>query len=439
MRTALAVLMLFSVAVAVALLVGNNQGMVTLFWPPHRVDLSVNLLLLLLLAVFVTFHVALRALSALFALPQQAMRWRMQQRERALFTALLDTLLHLIAGRFIRARKSALTALAQEEVLAESANALVDGGRLKSMAHLLAAESAHSLLDKEGRALHFQQALQVSGQRDAVEVREGVQLRAARWAMDDRDATTALKWLDEMPQGASRRTAALRLRLKAARMAGQTANALETARLLAKHRAFSDAVGASIVRGLTQELIANSRDPAQLLKVWQEIDVKERADVEIAVYAVHHLLSLRGDAALSRQWLLPVWEKMVEDPAVMAQAHRIAIIECIEQGFAAPNSGPDAAWLQRIESAQFRHPGDPMLQYAAGIACKHLQLWGKAQQLLNHSLPKLRGGRLERSAWMALASLAEQRGDNAVATQYWRTAATITSAMPEARFPQTAA
>ncbi len=430
MRTALVVLLLFAVAVAVALLVGNNQGTITLFWPPHRVDLSLNLLLLLLLGMFVTLHLALRALSALFALPQQALRWRIQQRERALFTALLDTLLHLIAGRFIRARKSALLALAQEEVLARSTNTLVEGGRLKSMAHLLAAESAHSLLDKEGRAMHFQQALQVSGQRDAVEVREGVHLRAARWAMDDRDATATLKWLDEMPQGASRRTVALRLRLKAARMAGQTANALETARLLAKHRAFSSTVGASIVRGLTQELIAGTRDPAQLMTVWQEMDVKERADADIAVFAVRHFLSLGGDAAVSRQWLLPVWETMVEDPSAMPQAQRIDIIESIEQGFTAPNAAPDTTWLHRIESAQFRHPGDAMLQYLAGIACKHLQLWGKAQQLLNHSLPKLRGSRLERSVWMALASLAEQRGDSAAATQCWRNAATVAPSTP---------
>ena len=55
-------------------------------------------------------------------------------------------------------------------------------------------------------------------------------------------------------------------------------------------------------------------------------------------------------------------------------------------------------------------------------------LWGKAQHLLNQSMPKLRGSRLERSAWMALASLAEERGDSASATQAWRSAV---SALPE--------
>ena len=37
MRAALWFLALFGIAVAVALFAGNNQGTVTLFWPPHRV------------------------------------------------------------------------------------------------------------------------------------------------------------------------------------------------------------------------------------------------------------------------------------------------------------------------------------------------------------------------------------------------------------------
>ena len=46
MRAALWLLALFGIAVAIALFAGNNQGTVTLFWPPWRVDLSLNLVLL---------------------------------------------------------------------------------------------------------------------------------------------------------------------------------------------------------------------------------------------------------------------------------------------------------------------------------------------------------------------------------------------------------
>jgi uncharacterized protein HemY len=105
MRAALWILALFGVAVAVALFAGNNHAVVTLFWPPHRVDISLNLMVLVLIGVFVLLHFALKALSALASLPVQARRWRAQQKERAMYAALMDALAHLLAGRFIRAAR----------------------------------------------------------------------------------------------------------------------------------------------------------------------------------------------------------------------------------------------------------------------------------------------------------------------------------------------
>jgi HemY protein len=399
MRIALSILTLFAIAVAVALLAGNNQGTITLYWPPHRVDLSLNLLLLLLFGIFVALHVALRALAALFAMPREARRWRLQHKERAMHVALLDSLSHLVAGRFIRARKSAEQVLVQESALERGGDKLVYGTRLRALSHLLAAESAHALQNREAREAHFHKALEQAARRDAQETREGVQLRAARWALDDRDAAAALRWLDDMPQGASRRTVALRLRLKAARLARQTGVALETARLLAKHRAFSEAAGQ---------------------KVWAGLDGTERAMPEVAIAAAQRLLALGGDVDLSRQWLLPVWERMVL--GALADTQRVMLIEALERGFALAGGAPDAPWLTRIEAAQLANPGDALLQYLAGITCMHLQLWGKAQQLLKQSLPLLQDSALEQNAWVALAALAERRDDASAATQAYRNA-----------------
>jgi len=99
MRSALWLLALFGIAVAVALVAGNNQAVVTLFWPPHRVDISFNLLVLLLAGLFTLLYVALRAASAAFSLPGEARRWRAQQRERAMVAAFMDALSHLVAGQ----------------------------------------------------------------------------------------------------------------------------------------------------------------------------------------------------------------------------------------------------------------------------------------------------------------------------------------------------
>jgi HemY protein len=423
MRAALWLLSLFGMAVAVALFAGNNQGTITLFWPPYRLDLSLNLVLLLLALLFVTLHVALRALAALFAMPGHARRWRLQHQERAVYAALLDALSHLVAGRFIRARKAAELVLAREDSMARGGEALVYSGRLRAMAHLLAAESAQVLQDRPARGLHLRLALEQAARRDAQEMREGVQLRAARWALEDRDALAALQGLDELPQGAARRTIALRLRLKASRMARQTGLALETARLLAKHRAFSELAAQGILRGLALELLQAAHDPDQLRQAWGQLDGAEQKLPEVAIEAARRLLLTGGEAALARQWLLPLWEALVARPTTLSPAQGLKLIEVLERSFVQAPDAPDAAWLTRIEQAQLNNPGDAALQYLAGMTCMRLQLWGKAQQLLKQSVPRLPDAALQRTAWRALAELAERRADATAAAQAWREAA----------------
>jgi len=426
MRAALWFLALFAVAVAVALFAGNNQGTVTVFWPPYRVDLSLNLVLLSLLGGFAVLYVALRTLAVLLELPRQARRWRVQQRERATHMALLDAITHLFAGRFIRARKAAELALAREKSLTEAVEPLGHAVQLRALSHLVAAESAQALQDKAQRDDHLQRALAQAAERAtpvALEIREGAQLRAARWSLDERDAQAALTWLNGLPQGAGRRTLALRIRLKATRLANLTLEALETARLLAKHRAFSTLAAQSIVRGLVGELLAGAHDPAQLQRVWAGLEESERAMPELAIQAAQRLSLLQGDHATVRAWLLPAWEQMVEQPESLPEAQRVRLVRALEGGLDTVDVPTDRDWLVRIESAQQHNPGDAYLQYLAGMVCLKRQLWGKAQQLLGQATGGLRDAELLRRAWRALAELAEQRGDMAEAAQAWRRAA----------------
>ena len=419
MRAALWLLALFAVAVASALIAGNNQAVVTVFWPPHRVDVSFNLVMLLLLGAFLLLYVALRALSAIFSLPVEAKRWRAQQKERAMYGALMDALAHQLAGRYIRATRSAQNALVQEKSLArladESGHAadkfsgynLARASQLQSLAHLLVAESAQSLQNTALREAHLQLALQSSAPRHAQEIREGVQFRAARWALDDRDAAACLEALAQLPQGASRRTLALRLRLRATRQLRQTTVALDTARLLAKHRAFSPTAAQSIVRGLGLELLGDSHDPAQLEQAFNALDATERAMPELAVRAATRLMALSGRAELARQWLLGVWPAVMQPGSTASDSLRIKLINALEPGL----ESLDAAWLARIEAAQQAKPSDANLQYLVGMACMSRQLWGKARQWLSLSVLGLQDHGLRRSAFRALAVLADQRGD----------------------------
>lgn len=421
MRAALWLLALFGVAVAMALFAGNNQGTVTLFWPPYRVDLSLNMVVLLLVLGFATLHAALRALAALVELPRQARRWRLQQKERAMYTALLDAFTQLLGGRFLRARKAALAALEQDHALNEAGEPTAHGSPLRTLAHLVAAETSHALQDRPRRDQHLAQSLEHASQQrgGGPELREGVQMRSARWCLDDRDADAALERLANLPQGAARRTLALRIRLKATRLAGQTREALDTARLLGKHRAFSADAARSLVRGLAIELINQAHDPAQLQTTWQTLEASDRAMPELAIHAAQRLAHLGGEARQVRLWLLPAWQQWVDLPDTLPEQHALKLIGALEAGL----GDVDAAWLARIETAQQANPRDTRLQYLAGMVCLQRQLWGKAQQLLSQAAPQLRDASLRRNAWQHLAELAEQRGDAQAAAQAWKHAA----------------
>ncbi|WP_343589693.1 heme biosynthesis HemY N-terminal domain-containing protein [Paracidovorax wautersii] len=422
MRAALWLLGLFGIAVVVALFAGNNQGSVTLFWPPYRIDLSLNLVLVLAVGGFGLLYGALRGLAALLALPRQARRWRVQQKERAMHGALMDALSQLLAGRFLRSRKAAVAALAQERALDGAGAPVPHGRQLRTLAHLVAAEASHALQDNATRASHLDHALRNIPDRaplSELELREGVQLRAARWSLDERDAPAALEWLAALPQGAARRTLALRARLKAARLSRHTQDALDTARLLGKHRAFSPAAAQSMVRGLAMELIDGAHDTAQLQRLWQDLEPTERAMPELAVHAAQRLAQLGGDAALGRSWLQPAWERLADPAADLHEALALKLVRALESHL----DGLDAQWLARIETAQQNNPRSPALLYLSAAACLRRQLWGKAQQRFTQATQQLGDPTLRCRAWRHLAELAEERGDAEAAATAWKHAA----------------
>lgn len=303
-----------------------------------------------------------------------------------------------------------------EEVGADSGHSPQRAVQLRALAHLVAAESAQALQNRSLRDQHLAQALDLPVQRQGVETREGIELRAARWALEDRDPNTALARLAQLPQGVARRTLALRLRLRAARLAHRTADALETARLLAKHRAFSAPAAQSILRGLALELLNGAHDPQQLQQAWSSLDAAERSMPEVAVHAAARLLALGGDAAAARQWASPAWDEMVRSESALPEDLQVRLVLTLERSMDAL----DAAWLGRLEDGMQARPRDAKLQYVAGMACLKRQLWGKAQQLLAQSVLGLQDASLQRRAWRALARLAEERGDQAAAQQALR-------------------
>jgi HemY protein len=417
MKTLFWLLGVSAVAVLLALLMGYNVATVSVFWPPHRVDLSLNLALIGLLALFVLTHVALKAIGALRQLPTQARRWRQQQLERVVVTALLDAVTQLLAGRFSRAQVQGSQAL--EHLSSAACRDWPQRAEWTALSHLLLAEAAHGLRETDSRNTHVQLLIDSAATPDAA--REGAVMRALRWAMEDRDLDAAQRWWQQLPQGAARRIHALRLKLRLARLQQQPVEALDTARLLAKHGAFSRVVARSLVRSLAQDAVQAAEDLSQLQSVWKNLSPAEQAMPEIVLAVAGRAIGLvpaGPEAAVAAwQWLAPLWPQFRSLDSV-EQHHMITTAEaCLPQ--------VDGV-LALVEQAQRQWPDDAGLLYLTGQACMQHRLWGKATQALQLALPGLVHADLKRRAWVSLARMAQERGDDPAAAQAWQQAATLT-------------
>ncbi len=429
MKGALWLIALFAVAVASSLFLGGNHGLVSVFLAPSRVDMSLNFVIVVWIFSVVMVHAALRAVSLLFDIPAQAKRWRWQTRERALLSGVVQALAQLQSGRFLRAQKSALQTLALHKGMKDSAHhwglstpMLV---QLQSLLHLICAQAAHALNNPEVRQAQLQLLLQqgrkLQEQFSNPESLEAGQLLAARWSLDDHDPGAALTWLDQMGPGVARRTMALRMRLKASRILGQYSQALETARLLAKHRAFSTLAAQSLLNSLIASSFKACREGDQVAQVWNSLDPLERDRPQVALQACEQglVLGLSGTQVL--QWIKPTWVKFLKSLNTLSLDERTQLVRLTQT--ALESLKPDSEWLGFIDQVSQSHPGVVEVGYLYGQLCKHHALWGKAQQLLESSVARMHSSELKRQAYASLAQLAEQRMDDAAALKAWRQAA----------------
>jgi HemY protein len=400
MRAVVWFILLFVVAVVAATTFGANDGLVSLYWSGWRMDVSMNLFLLALLATCLALVTVFNAVNALIGLPRRAHEWRVARRDRSAQAALRDALAQYFGGRYSRAQKSAQRAL----LIQSETPDLVQDNEFTVLGHLLAAGSAHKLQDRSRRDDQLERALDLS--RSSLLARsaeEGARLLAAEWALDDRNANRALEFLAALPPGVARRTHALRLKLQASRLANQPHEALKTARLLAKHQAFSKVAAQGLLRSLAFESLDGARDADQVRRVWLALENADRRDPLVAARAAACLAAF-GAAGEARGWLRPFWDRLGE----LSEDERTALA----QGLVACIEGISPDWLARLESAAQTFPREAAVAYAVGCALAERELWGKARLLLEQAAgaPEL-DATSRRRAWQLLARLAEQQGD----------------------------
>ena len=412
MRSIVWLLLVAVIAVVGASALGANDGLVTVYWRGWRTDVSLNLFLLVLVALFVAVYSLVRALDSLLALPERAKQWRTSRRDRVAQAALREGLALYLAGRYTRAHKTCQKAIA---IQADTPELALDA-EFTALAHMLSAGSLHRLQDRQRRDEHLQRALELSQlTRKPRATEEGARLMAAESALEDRDAARALRELEELPPGVARRTQALRLKLQAARLARQPMEALRTARLLAKHQGFTPSAAEGLLRTLASETLEGARDIDQMRSLWVNLDPHDKRDPLVVSHAARRMSQL-GAPHEARQWLAPLWDQINQQSPEAVEALSRALRDSL--------TGLEADWLPRLDATTPAALRNPALALTLGLALAERQLWGKARGMLLSAANDLQlDVNDRRTAWAQLGQMAERENRPEEAARFYRLAA----------------
>ena len=376
---------LAAIAIAVGLAaaaVRLSAGYVQIVLPPHRIELSLVLVMALLLAAFALAYLGMRLVAAMLTMPRHVREYRQARRGRKAHAALTGALHEFFSGRYARAEKAAATAM--------------ELGEQPGLAAMLAARAAHELREPARRDAHLAKAAEHLPADDIMKV-----ITEADMLLEQRRAADALGVLQALPQ---KHTAGLRLELKALQLSKEWEKSLPVIDQLEKRKVY-DATQAGEMRrsALAHQLKRRATDVSALEDAWRKVPEALRRDTRVARAAAEGFIALQSHdraADIIERSLEQTWDSELA-------------------GLYADSAGAEGGALRQIERAErwlAAHPGDAPLLLTLGRLCVREKLWGKARNYLDASLS------LEPSyqAHLAAAQLHEQLGNSEAAQQHYR-------------------
>jgi len=388
MRWVFSILGLFALAVALALGLRLNTGYALLVWPPYRVELSLNLVLLLLVVGFAVVYLLLRFIFGALELPAAVRDFRARRRREKARSLLLEAVEAFFEGRYGRAEKTAAS--------------VMESGESPVLGAVLAARAAHELRRYEQRDGYLARAELLAPGDSAMRI-----IAAASMLLDQRRFQDALLALQALPK---KHTAALRLELKAQQQARNWEHALPLIDQLERRGVF-DAIQAGQLRrhAHAENLQRQALDRRALEECWQKIPTRQKRDAKVAAAAAQCFTALGGCAQANQiieQALGAEWNS-----ELVAHYAECAGTEVVRQ-------------IERAENWLKTNPRDAVLLLVLGKLCTQQQLWGKAQSYLEASLSV----EPTYSAHLALAQLQERLGNPDAERRHYRESLRLASA-----------
>jgi len=346
-------LLVAAAAVAVALAAKVVNGYVLFVAPPYRIELSLNLFLVLVVLGFLAGYALLRIALRTSNLPAEVRAMRRRQQETRARTKLDAAVVALLEGRYGKARQFA------EEAL--------DVPAPPGIAALVAARAALDTRDYATAEAHL------TGQSaQATSLAVPRMMLDAEMKLEQGRPLDALHILRALRKEAGSHTAALRLELRALQAAGRYAEIPPLVDQLVKRKVYGPQEGEHVrAAAHAEELSTRANDAAGLRTYWSKLLDNEQRLPKIARAGARSYLALGGDReaadivarSLEREW----------DPDLV-----LLYAEC-----RTPDPTKQLAEAERWLAA---HDQDAVLLRALGTLCVRAQLWGKAQSYFEASL-----------------------------------------------------
>lgn len=292
MKGLLWLLGVFALAAGVSVALRGSDGYAMFVLFPWRVELSLNLLVIVLLLSFVAAYLAVRLVAHAVRLPSHVRAFRRRLKEEKGRNALFGAIQALFEGRFGRAEK-----------LASQAHDLECAPPLPE---LIGARAAQRMRDFDRRDEWLSRARKAeSAWRLARLVTEGELL------LEERRFDEARAALKELHSGGPKHIATLTLLLRAEQGLGNWDEVIRLARLLEKRSAMpAEAIESIRVNARVAMLSRRPQDLKSLSAYWGELPGEERAYPKVAAAAARAFIRL-GDCrsahrileeALGRDW-----------------------------------------------------------------------------------------------------------------------------------------
>lgn len=380
MKLVLWVLTLFAAAVAVVIAAQYNYGSVLLVAPPYKVELTINIFLILLIVAFLIFYVVLRFVIKALTLNKHLSHKKINE-------SMLTALKAYFEEQYNKAEKAAATVLKLKSTpLISAVNAVI------------AARAAHQQANYSQRDQYLDISEQKAPREKALKL-----ITQAELLLDEGRHEEALKALHSLYlDGGLQSTAVLQLDLKAQQMAQNWDAVLELAAILEKRLPSNKTWIDQLKHRAHLENIRKNASNLELLdKYWNNLSPAEKLDSRLAATAARAYMALNAVAAAQK-----IIEQSIDTKLDSELINLYA--ECL---------GGSVSWqIQRAEGWLRRYPNNAELLLTLGKLCTYCELWGKAQNYLEASLSI----EPSRDAHLALAQLFEKLDKHELAAEHYQ-------------------